>query len=179
MTRLLSISLLLAACGGGAPSGIATVDSTVQGLVPPATLPAISSSIAVQCQGQISYASSLVFGGSDSSCTPLAPASGPYQSLEIQTTISSAPLTAGKYSIGLTGSALVTAEVSDGTNRRFWKATAGTLTIDAVDGDAMFGSFEASGIVETTTNPAGQPAEGTLTGRFFGTGCHAPLVVCL
>lgn len=97
-----------------------------------------------------------------------------------------APLMAGTYPIAFLGTpgvlgAGLTAAASDGTNHlRVWRANSGTLTIDTVDGDAMSGSFEATDIVETTTDPAGIPVEGgILKGRFSAHGCHQPTQLCL
>jgi hypothetical protein len=183
MTRILAIgSLLLAACAGA--SGTTTIDSTVPGFAT-ATLPAITSAVVTQCRSQTSYGLGMVFGQTVSTCSNLSiPASGPWQRVQVGIANGPAPLAAGKYPITFLGTAgvigaAVTAAVSDGFTQRSWRANSGTLTIDAVDGDAFSGSFEASGIVEITTNPAGDPVEGTLTGRFSGSGCHMATEICL
>lgn len=183
MTRILAFGgLLLAACSGA--SGTTTIDSTVQGFAP-ATLPALTSAFVAQCRNQTSYGLNMVFGQTVSSCSNVSiPGSGPWQRVEVGIANGPAPLAAGKYPISFLGipgviGAGLTAEGFDGIHERSWRANSGTMTIDAVDGDSFSGSFEASGIVETTTNPAGDPVEGTLTGRFSGTGCHMAPVICL
>ena len=182
---LATCSLLLAACSGS--SGTATLASTVPGFAPTATLPAFSSALVAQCRNQTSYGLELVVGETASGCTNLSlPHSVPFQQVNVSIANGSAPLTAGTYPIAFLGTAGVlgaglSAVASDGPNvLRVWRANSGTLTIDTVDGDAMSGSFEATDIVETTTDPAGIPVAGaTLKGRFSGNGCHQPTLVCL
>jgi hypothetical protein len=105
--------------------------------------------------------------------------------VEIRIANGTAPLKAGTYPIAFLGTAGeigagLTAAAFDGTHpSRVWRANSGTLTIETVDGDAVSGSFEATDIVETTTNPSGDPVPGgTLTGKFSGAACHMPTFSC-
>jgi hypothetical protein len=186
VTRIVAISsLLLAACSGSS-SGMTTIESTVLGFAPPATLPAFSSALVAQCHNQTSYAVDMVIGETAAGCGNLGlPRAVPFQQVHVGIANGAVPLTAGTYPIAFSGTAgglgaALTAAASDGPfHLRTWRANSGTLTIDTVDGDAMSGSFEATDIVETTTDPAGTPVNGgTLTGRFSATGCHEAPVVC-
>jgi hypothetical protein len=198
MNRILIAAALSAmACGGAEPStGGASIQGSIAGLSMNKPIDVVSSAIVSSCGGTSSSALQILISDTGGRCAAMQSGKIAPRSTSIVVELISpdgSPFAPGTYAIAAGSVSAVgqkaqplafvgigaVDQVCSATQAIY--ATAGSVTIDSVQGNAVSGSFTAAGFQDNSNlrSADGSGAEtGTLTGSFSASGCAVPPVDC-